>query len=345
MTTDTILLTKAANDNTPQIEIDQTFLEQKLTGLKALDLSNAVVNVYAVKASTTNKKKRFQSVMLLPCKLTLENNLRSYVTNCIEGNEHMSELREITTSQDNRFFYVESAATDFQQIIELIRAPNIPSLSNKDQLNAFNGYVIKLTINGETETNLYAFRYIATAWSVTNSAGKFLCFDNDLIADLSAEPRFAITPFIDMIQAGDGLFIADIEQFEKAMNYRERLEQKKNEAIEALASVNALTNGGSEILSRAIGTDKHLMRQLASVYAKPFYNDDIWLTKLNLIAEKPESSHWLIEYDSDKKIIVKEDKKYIHELLTLLQNKRVRTVVDGVEQDVDGELINLPAAS
>ena len=87
------------------------------------------------------------------------------------------------------------------------------------------------------------------------------------------------------------------------------------------------------------------MRQLASVHSKPYYNNDIWLTKLKEVADKPESSHWLIKYDAQDQIIVQEDKAYVRELLTLLQNKRVRTVVDGVEQDVDGELVNLPAAS
>ncbi len=35
------------------------------------------------------------------------------------------------------------------------------------------------------------------------------------------------------------------------------------------------------------------------------------------------------------------DKKYINELLTLLQNKRVKTVIDSQIFDVDGELIVL----
>ena len=123
--------------------------------------------------------KRFQKVMQLPCKETLKGNFKNYVTECISGNEHITELREITTTQDNRFFHVESAATDFHQIVELVNGPGIQRLTEKKELNGFNGYVIKLTITGE-EVNLYAFRYIATAWSVTNSAGKHLWFDNDL---------------------------------------------------------------------------------------------------------------------------------------------------------------------
>ena len=107
---------------------------------------------------------------------------------------------------------MESAATDFNQVVDLVNGTDISDVTNKSDLNGFNGYVIKLTITGEQEINLYAFRYIATAWSVTNSAGKTLCFDNDLVADVSSEPRFTITENIDMIQLGESMFIADIKK-------------------------------------------------------------------------------------------------------------------------------------
>lgn len=42
---------------------------------------------------------------------------------------------------------------------------------------------------------------------------------------------------------------------------------------------------------------------------------------------------------------VQENKEYVKELLILLQNKRVKTVVDGLVFDVEGELIAIPEAS
>ena len=48
-------------------------------------------------------------------------------------------------------------------------------------------------------------------------------------------------------------------------------------------------------------------------------------------------------FRSHGKIVIEESKEYIKELLTLLQNKRVKTIVDGIVFDVDGELIALDA--
>ena len=54
--------------------------------------------------------------------------------------------------------------------------------------------------------------------------------------------------------------------------------------------------------------------------------------------EAKAAKNWKIEFENNK-ILVKEDKEYIKEVLTLLQNKRVMTVVDKQVFDVDGELI------
>ena len=309
-TTTAVLHTEAANDEISLTQIDQATLDQHLAHLKALDLSDAAVNVYVVKISTDNIKKRFQSVMRLPCEDTLNARFKGYAKKYITDYTHISELRDIHTSQDNRFFFVESTATDFQQVIDIIDAEQSPRpINNETDLNTFNGYVIKLTITNEEglDTNLYAFRYISKAWSVKNSASwtlKLKTLQNQLVADLDTEPRFTITSCIDLIQVGDSIFIANIDQFEKAMNYRKRLQERKNEAISALAAGSALVDDGSEVLSRVIGTDKHLMRQLASVHSKPYYNNNAWLIKLKQAAEKPESSHWLIKYDDQEKIQV-----------------------------------------
>ena len=72
-----VLHAEAANDEVTQNQLDQAALDQKLQTLKGLDLNDAVTNVYVVKTSPDNKYKRFQKVMRLPCKATLQASLRS----------------------------------------------------------------------------------------------------------------------------------------------------------------------------------------------------------------------------------------------------------------------------
>ncbi len=55
----------------------------------------------------------------------------------------------------------------------------------------------------------------------------FKMFDNEFVAEIKVSKKFQITPYIDFIQYNDDVFIADLKQFETAMNYHERLKEKK----------------------------------------------------------------------------------------------------------------------
>jgi hypothetical protein len=324
-----------------QNQLDQAALDRKLEILQGLDLANAVINIYVAKISTKNKEKRFLDIKRLKVQGTHKQSFKGYATECIAGNEHICELRTINTTQDNRFFHVEKSATDFAQMEELVTTGNIPYISEQSELNAYNAYVIQLTF-GEPEQSIFAFRYISGSWSVNKTSGKFFSFtaiDNELIVSIDNDPRFQITPYIDFIQFKDDMFIADIKQFETAMNFHERLKEKKTEAITALCASSAMVATSKGTLTTVIGNDKHLMRQLASVHEKGYFSNDIWLTKLKNVADA--AGNWKIKFDDAGKILVEDNKDYVKELLTLLQNKRVKTVVDGVMFDVDGELIAL----
>ncbi|MCF1428619.1 MAG: DUF4868 domain-containing protein [Shewanella sp.] len=138
------------------------------------------------------------------------------------------------------------------------------------------------------------------------------------------------------------MFIADLQQFETAMNYHERLKEKKTEAIAALGNSAAMIAEESQKLINIIGEDKRLMRQLASAYEKRYFANEVWLRKLREAATA--AGNWKIQFDDNGKIVIEETKEYVRELLVLLQNKRVKTVVDGIMFDVEGELIAIPEA-
>lgn len=329
---------QAHNEN---MHIDQTILEAKLSELKGLNLSEAVVNIYVAKTSLSNKNKRFSDIKRLSCADDLNDQFKDYVVNVISPLAHIAELRDITTNQDNRVFYVESGATDFQQAVDIIQAGSIELISSSDELNNFNSYIIQLTY-GDDQQSIYAYRYVSTAWSVKNAVkGTFNLefLSNQLRAGFDKQPRFQISNNIDLIQVDDSVFVTNINNFESAMKYSDRLKERKVEAITALLSSNIITTENSYILIAAIGIDKHLMRQLSSVYAKGFYSRVDWMNQLKDAAM--QAGDWLIRFDQNGKLEVDNDKNYIKELLILLQNKRVETVVDHKVGDIDGELISL----
>ena len=176
-----------------QNQLDQAALDRKLEVLQSLDLDNAVTNVYVVRISTKNKEKRFLDIKRLKVHGDHKQRFKSYATECIAGNEHICELRTINTNQDNRFFHVEKAATDFAQMETLVTTENIPYVLEQSELNDYNAYVIQVTF-GEPEQSLFAFRYISGSWSVNKTSGNFFSFsaiNNELIVSIDNDPRFS----------------------------------------------------------------------------------------------------------------------------------------------------------
>lgn len=324
-------------------ELYQKILDKKLAKLKQLNFDSAVVNVWVTDVKTRNKSKRFDKIKRLQLHENAQINFKSYVENCIFKHDHIAEFKNITTNQDNRFFHVESASTDLSQMVVIIENEDISTISEKSELNDYNSYAVQLTLP-ENAINLFAFRYIKSSWSVDKAKNKFFNFNlinNELVADIKEDSQFTVDPYIDFIQLNDDIFISNLRQFEVAMNFQERLKEKKVIAITALCESCALSEKSKDPLTRIIGSDKFLMRQLASVHEKGYFKNELWLTKLKKAAK--EAGNWKIKFDDDGggEIIVEENKDYIKELLILLQNKRVKTVVDGVIFDVDGELIEV----
>lgn len=319
--------------------LDQETLSFKLQNLKDADLSNATVNVWVTDVKPSNTSKRFAKVKKLKIHSDHKNSFKRYVIDCINGYEHIDELRPITTVQDNRFFYLEASSTDLTQLKNIVETTNIEPVQSEDELNGFNSYVIQLTF-GDVDSSIFAFRYISGSWSINKTSGSFLDFsltNNELVAKINKSKKFQITPYIDFIQYNEDVFIADLSQFETAMNYHERLKEKKIDAISALSTSPAMNSTYSRSLTTIIGNDKRLMRQLASVHEKQYYNNEVWLRRLRQAAS--DAGNWQIKFDDAGQIIVEENKEYVKEMLTLLQNKRVKTVVDGLMFDVEGELI------
>ena len=323
----------------------QRSLSQKLNDLKGLDLDNAVVKVFVAKVSIRNKSKRFQDVCRLNVHTEHQGKFKTYVTDCIDGYDHVCDLGSVPTVQDNRFYYVERTATDLAELADIVSGRSVGVIQNTNQLNEYNSYIIQLVF-GSPENSLFAFRYIKGAWSANKANGKFFGFEvvsNELVVKIISDHRFQITPSIDFIQFGEDIFISDLTQFETAMNFHERLAEKKQEAIGALCDSPAIARSSKDPLSKVVGNDKHLMRLLASVHEKGDNADPVWLGKLRRVAE--EAGNWRVKFGSDGKILIEEDKDYIKEVLTLLQNKRVKTVVDNLMFDVDGELVAVQAPS
>lgn len=326
-----------------QEPFSQQVLYEKLLALKSINLADADVAIFVTEVSTANKNKRCKKAKELQCDVALKNMFRDYVVNCIQGNEHISLLTEINTNQDNRFFFVEKDATDFSQILAKVKPPqDVPDIEVVTQINElsnFNSYVIRLDF-GNPRRFMYAFHFIGSSWSPKNTIGKHLrILNNDVVATLDVTPVFRIDPYIDFIVFEEDVFVSEVGRFESAMRFKERLIERKTETMAEIAEAGILADDSLEVLSSAIGTDRHFLRQLSSVQTKGFYKNEEWMVQLRAAAQ---AGNWMLEFNEEGNIVIFEDKLYIREVLTVLQNKRVETVVDHKVCDVDGELTDIP---
>ena len=62
--------------------------------------------------------------MRLPCQGALNSKFKGYVANYIKDYQHISELRDIHTDQDNRFFYVKALLQTFSRSLPSLMPSN-----------------------------------------------------------------------------------------------------------------------------------------------------------------------------------------------------------------------------
>ncbi|EOB6261492.1 Kiwa anti-phage protein KwaB-like domain-containing protein [Vibrio fluvialis] len=324
--------------------LDQQVLENKLSRLKNLNLSEESVELFVINNATTKGvTPRFKDIKQLNLDENGQKEFLSFCSYYLDNYNHVRQLTHTYTVQDNRFYHVPLGATDFTQMIQHIEQNELESISKLDELKNFNAYVVKITINENGENkSLWAFHYFAKTWDTKQSKSKGLIeriIDNNLVATVSEQHHFQVNSKVDFFCYSDDIFISDVSKFETAMDYQERLKDKTEEAINNLCSSHAMSESSKNAFKNIIGKDKHLMRQLAVVEEKGYYKDTEWFKSLIAKVRSKEAEDWLIEIDDHDQIVMKEDKTYIKEILTLLQNKRVVTLIDNIIMDVDGDLI------
>ncbi|EHH0750531.1 Kiwa anti-phage protein KwaB-like domain-containing protein [Vibrio vulnificus] len=321
--------------------VEQAELQFRLDRLKGLALENATARIYVVKTNTgKNAKTRFGNIKELSVSPKMLDDLSQCVTKKIEAYQHIIELKHIHTVQDNRFFHVPTHITDFTQVVDLIPSSDIPMVTTIEELNKYNSYVVRITFkNADVYENLWGFHYFAGAWSAKQTKSKRMSFDfmaNALQVDIDVTPVFTLSEEVDYIEYDGDIFICNVGTFETTTNYQERLKEIATSSINNLFASQAMKQTDKLKFINTVGNDKHLMRQIASVEQKAHYKNELWMNQLKKEAENAKT--WKIKFENNR-ILIEEDKEYIKEVLTLLQNKRVMTVVDKQVCDVDGELI------
>lgn len=163
-------------------------------------------------------------------------------------------------------------------------------------------------------------------------------FLNKKQAELTNNPsEFCLYDTLTFIVLDDSIFVREVDKFQTVMQYIERLENRKQATVAELKDLNLINNDGHAILLKTIGTDKTLMKQLVSAQKSGYYKNPAFSDALKQVVMTDKLG--FIEFHDDGSIVIKEDKAYIKELLILLHDKRVRTLILQQVVDVDGNLL------
>ncbi|HIF9149314.1 TPA: Kiwa anti-phage protein KwaB-like domain-containing protein [Photobacterium damselae] len=326
-----------------QLEVidDQINLVDKLNELKDVNINSEDISLYLVEFTPDNKIKRVSKSSHLKISASFKLDLKSYFKSLITNTSEIKFWSEINTNEDDRLFFLPIKETQFITVLDSIE--NAGHISGIDEMSEYNGYLIKYDFTDENNTPcfLYAMTYIATAWKIVKrkrDLKQVITFSNEgNIADISkCENQFYITPKIDFISFNDGVYIHDIKAFERAMRFKNRLIERSNVTAQELVDENFINENDKETLINVINGDGHFMRNFSSVKTLSFYKEEGWLDKLYSAITIDKMG--TLEFHEDKKIKIKNDKTYIKELLVLLQDKRVTTVISKRTCDVDGNL-------
>lgn len=324
--------------NAEQVAVERAIEIAMLRHLKGLDFTGATVNIFVTTASTRSKDNRVNSLYRLVSQAPIKDMMKDAVSDSINETDDLIAYKYINTLDDAKYIYVDSDITGVDQFIDSIENQVIPQIKDKGELNDKNMYILQVVLHSGEK--IYAFKYISSVWSVKNTNQSYLkldMLDGDLVADVAQNTGFRIYKSIDYLCYKSVVYIKAVTNFETSLNFHERLQAQRDLAMKSISESPLFVESKANALQQAVGKNKNFMRQLASVAAKGYYTDEEWLGKLKVAAQ--EAGDWLIEFDQNGAIIIKDDTEYLQELLTLLQNKRVKTIVDGEVCDVNGELI------
>ena len=232
----------------------------------------------------------------------------------------------LSTDQDNRVLTIASSVTDFQLILaELQRGLDNTKAKKFEELLGSWAYIIQLKHGDKT---LYGLRRIhklnkakkATHW-------KTLMFQKEMLVDLDDRRLFTIDTRLDFFAYDEVIFIMNKKEFETALNFRRGMELNR-EAITAEFKQLALFKD-ADLISKSVGKDMHMLRRLSIAKRLGFYKDSDYMTKLK---ELIITQCWKNVPIENGQLVVTETN--VQEILTLISDLRVQSMVRGAVQDV-----------
>ena len=304
---------------------------EHLFALKNVNLTDCPVTFWVVRRSMHNREARYH-VLRMEAEDELRLRLRNLLADHIGSCTHAEEYEYVTGDQDDIAYTVALSETDFAGIKEQVEAGTEADKveSVKDLVGAW-GYLIKVDSDPEP---VYAFRKASTLWSKAKAKALVNTFwDGERLMVLKEEQVFRVDNRIDFVGFGDRLYILDKRQFEIALNFREGMEQKRDELLQEFHDLGLFHD--IEVFRAKIQNNYHLLRKVAAIHKRGYYREATFMQRL---LELNEEKGWGLQIDGPL-IVVTDDT--IELVLTLIGNDRLKSEINEEEFDIRGSKLKV----
>ena len=298
-----------------------------LKTIKSFNLASATASLYIIKRTLAHRTAKYE-VFQVNADEKLRKKLRDISISTIQKSNIATEYDYNTADLDDNLLDIETAETDFQEIIDSISAEQEPMLANTiEQLLDSWMYVARLDI--KNKPSLYAARRISEAWTTKKVSQLIsMIFKDNMLIDIEQQQIFRIDGKIDFFSYDGITFIADKRNFETALNFREGMEKNRDEIVEEFKALKLFDNAAD--VSTFVGNNIKRLRRLSQIKKSGYYKDPKFLENLKKVNDE---ENWGIKYSETGQLLVTEDD--IETVLRVLNNDRLTSKINAENFDVD----------
>ena len=181
---------------------------------------------------------------------------------------------------------------------------------------------------------MIGFRRAPEAWNLSKLERFFnVYWSNHKLVDFEDKAILRLDQKVDFIGFRDQLFILSKKSFETGLNFRAGMERRRDHLLEQMNVTARFAN--VEVLAEKCESNMHYLRKLCVIEELGYYKDDGFIERLKLANER---EGWKLQFVDGKLAITEET---LRDVLTLLSNRRVQSMVNEERFDVEGTVVPL----
>jgi hypothetical protein len=306
----------------------QKTLKQRYTELKKETFASHVFQLAIVKEYKRDRQSHY-NIKYADIDDKLKKRLCSILKNCIANSNSFEEYKiDGNENEAGEIKGLDYQETDYYKIHKILMGvqPQNALISGVDELIQAKAYLI--IARDKDKIIASGYKIIPENWKLKKLKGLIpLLFKNNRFEDIEDTPVFSISNLLDFMYYQDALFVLCKKNFEHGLNFREGMKAKAAVFYDSIEKLGLIKN--IDILKELAGDNQKYLRKLAVIENLGLYKEPEFIRNVDKYSR---IHHWNVELIDGKFVL---DENNIEALLSLLQNKRLKSEITEEFFDVD----------